>query len=290
MSIFNTKRNFSSAEKILIMLICICIGFFCSSMVVSLLYNVFTGTVSYKLLLVISSLLSFGLAAILAALILRNGENPFEHLGFKRPQCKTNITLHFVLVIVFMLAIMPAIELISSWNASYSFPESLKWLEDYFRQAEKSSIESTIQALSGDGIGILLLNLFAIALTPAVCEEMFFRGIMQNQLIDITKKPTVGIFLTAFIFSAIHLQFSGLVPRFILGLALGYLYYVSGSLWTSIAAHFTNNAAVIFVAYFSDISIADTPDLSSFASPIWICTIAGGLVIATLAGLKIFRK
>lgn len=259
-------------------------------MVVSLLYNVFSGTSTYKLLLIISSLLSFGLAAILAAFVLRDGERTFEHLGFKRPKCTTNITLHFVLVIVFMLAIIPAIELITSWNSTYSFPEPLKWLEEYFRQADKNSMESTIRALSGDGIGILLLNLFAIALTPAVCEEMFFRGIMQKHLVDITKKPIVGIILTAFIFSAIHMQFSGLLPRFLLGMALGYLYFRSESLWTSIAAHFTNNATIILIAYFSDINITDTPELSSFATPLWICMITGGLIVATITGLKIFRK
>lgn len=290
MSIFNIKREFSSGWKILIIAICLCIGLTFSSLVVGVLYFVISGDVAYKILLILSSVLSFGLAAVLAALVLRNNDKTMSHLGFKRSGNGINPFVRYLLVIAFMLAILPAIELVSSWNAMYSFPESLKWLEEIIREAEASSSQAVEHALAGDGIGVLILNLLALALTPAVCEEMFFRGILQQHLVGITKKPVVGILLTAFIFSAIHMELSGLVPRFLLGIALGYIFYTSGSLWTSITAHFTNNAAVVFVAYFSETDVTETQDISSFGSPTWICLIIGGLVVAALIGWVIFGK
>lgn len=290
MSIFNIKRDFSSLEKIFIIAICLCIGLTFSSLIVSALYFVISGDIAYKLLLIMSSILSFGLAAVLAALVLRNNDTTMSHLGFKRTGNGINPFIRYLLVIAFMVAILPTIELISSWNAMYSFPDSLKWLEEIFREAEASSTQAVGQALAGEGIGALILNLIALALTPAICEEMFFRGILQQHLVGITKKPVVGILLTALIFSAIHMELSGLVPRFMLGIALGYIFYTSGSLWTSITAHFTNNAAVVLVAYFSEIDVTKTQDISNFGTPTWICLIIGGLVVATLIGIILFGK
>ena len=100
----------------------------------------------------------------------------------------------------------------------------------------------------------------------------------------------IAILLTAFIFSAIHMQFSGLLPRFILGAVLGYLFYTSGSLWLSIVAHATNNALVVCVAYFGDVSAAEIPDISIFANIWWITAIVVGLAVAVLIGRKLFRK
>ncbi len=187
-----------------------------------------------------------------------------------------------------MIAIMPAVELLSSLNASYSFPESMKGIEDYFRAADTSAMEATQHALAGSGVGFYILNLIALAIMPAICEEMFFRGVLQKNLVSMMKNKHIAILLTAFVFSAIHMQFSGLLPRFVLGAVLGYLFYTSGSLWTSIVAHATNNALVVSAAYFGGASAAEIPDISIFANIWWITAIVVGLGIAVLVGRKIF--
>ena len=55
--------------------------------------------------------------------------------------------------------------------------------------------------------------------------------------------------MAAFLFSAMHMQFYGFVPRLLLGAMLGYLFVWSGSLWLSVLAHFVNNASAIIFTY-----------------------------------------
>ncbi len=277
MSIFNPNREFSNAEKLFAITVCLFIGFSLNTLIVGPLIQYSTNNFVYKLLLILSSALTFGFPAFCVSLILKKEEKASSYIGFRKSNFGKNPFVYYCLIVVFMLAILPAIEFVATLNSMYSFPESLKVLEEYFRETESRSLEATQKALVANSFGELLLNLCALAIAPAVFEEMFFRGILQKKLIRITKKPIVGILLTAFIFSAIHMQFSGIVPRFILGAVLGYMFYKSGTLWTSILAHFTNNAIVVCVAYFTEINTTETPDLSNYANPIWICAIVAGL-------------
>ena len=103
------------------------------------------------------------------------------------------------------------------------------------------------------------MNFFIISLLAALSEELLFRGVLQKILVDGTQRLHIGILLTAFIFSAFHLQFYGLIPRFFLGVLLGYAYYFSGSLWVPILMHFLNNfiAVLIFVLYKEGLTTID---------------------------------
>ena len=93
--------------------------------------------------------------------------------------------------------------------------------------------------------------MFLIALIPAIGEELLFRGVLQQLFTKWTGEAHLAIFISAFLFSAIHLQFFGFLPRFVLGLVLGYMFYWSKNLWLPILAHFTNNAfAIIFNYHF----------------------------------------
>lgn len=274
----------SAAKQLFIIILCLCVGFLLNTALVVLLYFFMQGETSYKILLMLSSIISFALPALLAAKFIQKDEPAFRQLGMTESPRFTK----YLLAIVFMLAIMPAIEFISSLNAAYSFPESLKGLEEYLRNIDESAMQSTMKALAGNGIGAFILNLIVLAITPAVCEEMFFRGVLQKFFVDNIRNKHIAILLTAFIFSAIHMQFSGLLPRFILGAVLGYLFYSSGSLWLSIVAHATNNALVVIAAFFFGAEVSASPDLSAYANPWWICAIVAGLAIAFFAGRKIF--
>jgi hypothetical protein len=88
-----------------------------------------------------------------------------------------------------------------------------------------------------------------IAILPAFAEEILFRGVLANLFKDWTKNVHVAVFLSSFIFAAIHMQFYGFLPRFLLGMALGYLFFWSGSLWLPVAAHFTNNFLSVIVEF-----------------------------------------
>ena len=97
----------------------------------------------------------------------------------------------------------------------------------------------------------LLNMLVVLALLPAVAEELFFRGILQRIFIQMTRRPWIGIIITAIIFSALHGQFLGFIPRMVLGIVLGALYWYSGSLYPGMLAHFLNNAVQIVLVYVS---------------------------------------
>jgi membrane protease YdiL (CAAX protease family) len=103
--------------------------------------------------------------------------------------------------------------------------------------------------LSTTSAGGLTVNLIMIAVLPALAEELLFRGVLAKLFRDWTRSNHLAVMISAFVFAAIHLQFYGFLPRFLLGVALGYLFFWSGSLWLPIAAHFTNNFLSVMVEF-----------------------------------------
>ena len=119
------------------------------------------------------------------------------------------------------------------------------------KEAESNQI---YESLIGDRSMLsFIASVFFMALLPAIAEEIFFRGFLMNIFNGIFNNMHVAILVTAFIFSAMHLQFMKFVPMFFLATVFGYAVYWTGSLFTSILAHFINNSlAVIQLFYFSD--------------------------------------
>ena len=152
-----------------------------------------------------------------------------------------------LLAIAIMLLINPFIAFIYEWNMSFNIPD---WMLVFDDNAEKI----TKYFLKMNTLGDLFFNLLVIAIIPAIGEELLFRGYLQQKMTQWLGKPHVAIIITAILFSAIHMQFQGFLPRFALGLVLGYLFYWSGSLWLPIIAHLLNNAMAVTFAYptFSD--------------------------------------
>jgi len=171
----------------------------------------------------------------------------YKSLGFKRNIKRQNALLVFLMILFIQPFVAYSIHLntgflhfISEW-----IPSIINSLE----QMESHAEEITKTFLQMDTISDLLFNLFLIALIPAIGEEMFFRGVIQKKLQLIITNPHIAIFISAFIFSAIHMQFFGLLPRFVLGIILGYLFYYSANLWMSVLAHFINNALGVLLMY-----------------------------------------
>lgn len=151
-----------------------------------------------------------------------------------------------VLVIVFMAVNSVFIE----WNAKVTFPEFARGFEEWARQREDAAGELTRFLTEFSSSGQLLLAIVVIAVLPAIGEEIVFRGLIQNELIRGTKNIHVAIWVAAVLFSAIHFQFFGFVPRLLLGALFGYLYYWSGNLMLAIIAHFVNNAVSLMALYY----------------------------------------
>jgi len=148
-----------------------------------------------------------------------------------------------------ILCSVPFLSALVAWNASAHFPGALHDFELWARDKEDQAAGLTKFLTDFNSPGRLLVGLVVIAIVPAVAEELVFRGGVQRCLVQWFGSRHVGVWLAAAIFSAIHVQFFGFVPRFVLGLVLGYLYEWSGNILVSMAAHFTQNAFQLILLY-----------------------------------------
>ncbi len=196
-----------------------------------------------RLLLVFQHLGMFVVPALAFAYLMSTRVKFF--LGFKRV-----LPIQAVAAVAVMLCAFPAISAMSYLNELISFPSFLSGVEAIFMEMEENGAELTSALTSSDNTGILFFNIAMIALLPALGEEMIFRGLLLPILIKWTGKVHAAVWISAILFSAMHLQFYGFIPRMVLGAVLGYLYVWSGSLWTPIIAHFTNNAAALIMLFF----------------------------------------
>lgn len=164
-----------------------------------------------------------------------------RYFGFDQPAGKIFYLVTFVMVI----ALMPVNNFLSHWNQNIVFPKALAGLEQILRSMEKSAEELTRVFMEMRSWGGYFFNIFLIALLPAVGEELTFRGVIQPLFIRWTRNAHAGIIITGAIFSFFHFQFFGFVPRWVLGIIFGYLFYWSRTLWVPMAAHFINNALAV---------------------------------------------
>lgn len=183
----------------------------------------------------------FGLIVCPAVYLLSEGKSPAALLQGKNISV-ISIGLAFLITLVFMGVNSIFIE----WNSGIAFPDAF---ETWARSYEDRAAKLTTFLTEFDSVAQLIVAIIVIAIIPAIGEEFVFRGILQNRFHSLTGNVHVAIWISAALFSAIHLQFYGFVPRMLLGALFGYLYLWSGSLWIAIAAHFMNNAASVLALY-----------------------------------------
>lgn len=161
------------------------------------------------------------------------------------PQLGLPLLIVGILTITFMVAISPLVE----WNMNWQFPGFLSEFEEWARNMEDTLAEVTEVLTNFDSFGVFLLGFLVIAILPGIGEELLFRGLFQNIFHRIFNNPHIGIWLSALIFGVIHMQFYGVVPRVLLGVLFGYLYFWSGNLGLAMFAHFVNNGFQLILLY-----------------------------------------
>lgn len=173
------------------------------------------------------------------------------------------------------------------WNAQLVLPESMAGLESWMKEMETQLMELTKYLTDFQTIPELLTGILVIGVLAGMGEEMFFRGVIQPKMQLYTKSAHWGIWLTAIIFSAIHVQFYGFLPRVFLGALFGYLYHYSGSLLYPILAHIFNNALTVLMIYLSNQGVLDF-DLESTDTVSYPAALTGLLVL--VVGFFYFKK
>jgi len=163
----------------------------------------------------------------------------------------------FFLILFLTFAAAPFINFIGEMNMRMILPHWLSGVEQWMKETEEKAAELTDAFLKVKGIGGLSFNLFMIALLPAIGEELLFRGVIQRIFTRMTRSHHGGIWIAAIMFSALHMQFYGFVPRMLLGVLFGYMLVWSGSMWLPIVGHFLNNAFAVIILFLIDKNMAN---------------------------------
>lgn len=204
----------------------------------------------------LSHLFTFTISALVFALYFFGA--PFwKKLGFHWPIRSANAGLGILIIVTSF----PLIQLLYFLNRQLPLPDTLTQME--------ASAENMLRAvLTMNTPQELLLNLVVVAILPAVGEELIFRGLLQKRLERYFKNGQLAIWITAIVFSAIHLQFEGFLPRMFLGAVLGYLFYWSKNLWVPICAHFVFNGMQVAGQYIFPEAVESLEKAESM-SPNW---------------------
>ncbi|WP_262249712.1 CPBP family intramembrane glutamic endopeptidase [Parapedobacter soli] len=218
-----------------------------SSAGVSNLEGLLTGNISnanfLKIIQAGSSIGMFVFPALMMGVVERHR---YKYLDFKTP---VNPQLWFIIIgIMFFSA--PIFEQAIKLNERLVLPEALSGLENWMQDKEAELERITRIFLSDTTYWGLFANLLVVAVIAAIGEEFLFRGCVQGILMRWFRNPHLAIWVTAIVFSAIHLQFYGFLPRMLLGALFGYLLLWGKNIWLPVLAHFINNATAVISAFY----------------------------------------
>ncbi|HVK97780.1 MAG TPA: CPBP family intramembrane glutamic endopeptidase [Flavisolibacter sp.] len=166
---------------------------------------------------------------------------PLQYLRIQKPIK----SIYWLLAVTALVIAIPFVDLMGWVNQKIAFGDAQQWM----KTMEEDAARQIQFMLNKHTVGELIINIFFIAVLAGIGEELFFRGILQRMFIKVCRHPWQGIIITAALFSAFHLQFFGFIPRFLLGIVLGAIYWYSGSLLTAMLAHTVYNALMIVIVY-----------------------------------------
>jgi membrane protease YdiL (CAAX protease family) len=202
----------------------------------------------------------------------------------------------FLWAVGIMLVALPAINLLADINQQMVLPTWLSGVEEWMKSKEAEAEWLTKQFMSATTIGGLLVNLYLMAVLPAVSEEITFRGVLQQlfqgskvSMIQGSKVSHLAIWCTAIIFSAIHMQFYGFIPRMLLGALFGYMLVWTGSLWVPMLMHFVNNGMAVLLYYIANRAAwdMDKVDAVGTGNTLWLGVVS---LVLTIVGIYMFRR
>lgn len=237
-----------------IFFICIAIfGFLISSIVGGLILSKFPSSVAaMRIAAVIQSLFQLIIPAILTALLVTR--RPATFLAIDRKIDASTLCL----ALAALIASIPAMNLIIELNQNMNLPESLSRLEKAIREMEDRAADTISLMQGGNSVGDLIMNILIIGVLAGFGEELFFRGTFVRLMTTGNINRHIAVWTVAIVFSAMHLQFYGFVPRTLLGAYFGYLLIWSRCLWIPIIIHAANNIIYVCMQWAYD-GVEETP-------------------------------
>ena len=235
------KTNLRLSTRLLVLLCLMGLGLIVASIISILVVN--WGMLS---MLTVQDVLAFIVPAIAAMAIFYR--RPLHAMCLDRaPGWKA-----IAIVVAFYILSLPAMNWIVSFNESLSLPESMNGIEQLMRSLEDAAAETTKTLLDIHSIWELVPCVLVVGLMAGLSEEILFRGAMLRTMQDSRLGMHAVVWIVAIVFSAIHMQFYGFIPRMLLGVWLGYLLVWTRSLWVPIIAHTLNNSTVVVMSYLAN--------------------------------------
>ncbi|MCB0804613.1 MAG: CPBP family intramembrane metalloprotease [Bacteroidales bacterium] len=195
---------------------------------------------------------------------------------------------HLILSVMLIFISIPAINMLVVWNEQMDLPDFMNGIENWMRQSEDQTKHLTDAFLNVKTAGGLIVNLLIIAMMAAIGEELLFRGVVLRLLDEKLKNVHLAILISAVLFSSLHMQFYGFIPRTAIGILFGYMYVWTGSLWIPIILHFVFNGTSVVAAYLYNIGASST-DVDSFGYTPNQWIVAGSILISILLLFMIYK-
>ncbi len=249
---YNNSKGFSYGAGFFMLIGLAILGFVFSGAVGALILKLSTGESIQdafknpananilRIVQVLSVIISMFIPTLIVASIMNR--KPFRLLGFREEVNFRQVGL-VVLIVIVSLFIAGAFGYLSK---QIPLSPGIKEISDNLEKTYTAQVEIMLNLKTFGGY---ILSLLVIAFIPALCEEMLFRGGLQNFLTKATKIPWLSIILVSILFSLVHFSFYGFLPRLFLGMMLGLIFHLSGNIWLAVAAHFINNAIAVTSAY-----------------------------------------
>ena len=242
-------------------------------------------TASMRIGTVVQDMLIFIAPAIATAVMITRRPDVFLQIG-KAPGWTLSL-----LTVAVMAVSVPAMNCVVEWNQAMHLPESMSALEQWMRTSEETAQTAVNQLMGGHGLMSCLLGVLIVGVLAGFSEEIFFRGTLQRLLVTKPINAHVAIWVTAIIFSAVHFQFFGFVPRLLLGALFGYVGWWTGCLWLPVIAHVFNNSMVVVVTWMTTEGLLTTDLNTVGATGTASDTIlAVGSLLLTACGIYAIRK
>ena len=268
------KTTMKLSSRLLVLLCLMGLGLIVASVIsiVAMKYGLLT-------MITVQDVLAFIVPAVAAMAIFYR--KPLHVMGLDRAPSWIAIAI----VVAFYFLSLPAMNWIVKFNESFSLPASMSGIEQMMRSLEDSAAETTKAILDIHTVWELIPCVLVVGLMAGLSEEMVFRGAMLRTMQDSRLGDHAVVWIVAIVFSAIHMQFFGFIPRMLLGVWLGYLLVWTRSLWVPILAHTLNNSTVVVMSYLSNRGIVtedfgDSLGLPSDGSFPWLAIVS---LIASIA-------
>ena len=263
LSLVETKWKISPARRILLLLVLALAGLVVCS-VVMLFFMVKQDNLEGGMLyanIVLQDVLVFMVPAIAAMALCYY--NPLRVMGLSQAPSWKGIALAVLVCVVSL----PAMNWLVEWNKSMQLPQALSGLEQWMQAMEKQGEQMTQGMLQHQSVPGLLANVLVVGFLAGLSEEIFFRGGMLKMFSRSGNYTHVAVWAVAIIFSAIHMQFYGFVPRMLLGAWFGYLLWWTRSLWVPIIAHALNNSLVVVFTWVEERGMVDSGSFDQMGLP-----------------------